>query len=117
MIISAVPHVYTLPLQSKSGEEVWWVLASDGLWDIADADNIAEIIDEIRDQYSHLSWQKKLEILHTLLPHSGGQNEGKWIKTTVKGQLSLPPLYDEDKVPPEYPHDDRSIITFVTNLS
>ena len=117
MIVSAVPHVYTLPLESKSGKEVWWILASDGLWDIADADNIAEIIDEIRETYSHLSWQDKLAILHTLLPSSGNQKKGKWIKTTVGGKLFLPPLYDKDRAPSEYPHDDRSIIIFVTNLS
>ncbi len=116
MIVSAVPHVSRLPLKSADGAEVWWILASDGLWDIADSDNIALILDEIKDKHADLSYEDKMNILLRLLPETGRKRK-KWIKYKKNGDPSLPVLYDEENSPSVYPHDDRSIIIFITNMS
>jgi len=117
MIVSAVPDVARLPLQSYLGEEVWWVLASDGLWDIVDTGYVAEILDEIREDYGNIPWEERIEILTAMLPHATRSRE-KWIRRKRNGKPALPPVYDLEKPPKmtEYPHDDRSIIVFVTNL-
>lgn len=117
MIISAEPDINRLSLQSQNGKEVWWILASDGLWDMVRAEYIQEILNEIKKDHHNLPWEEKAELLMALLPYAT-VSRPKWIRRKCNGAPLPPTIYDEENAPKndDYPHDDRSIIVFITNL-